>query len=78
MAAIGVTLPGINIGLPSFNMGSSASAGLSQDGAFFDFGQGDWNVNVAGSGYAAQGTGLTVTTALMIAAGGLLVWYLLK
>lgn len=46
-----MTLPPLNLNL---NQSNDATSRLSQDGASWDFSQGDWIINLAGSGKAAQ------------------------
>jgi hypothetical protein len=44
------------IPLPPLNLtfAGRAESGIGMDGSAWDFGQGDWNVNLAGSGVSLQ------------------------
>lgn len=44
-----IPLPPLN-----FTFAGRAESGIGMDGSAWDFGQGDWNVNLAGSGVAMQ------------------------
>lgn len=48
-----MALPGLP-GLPPVNASSSATSALTQNGNAWDFGQGDWIVNMGGSGTTIQ------------------------
>lgn len=84
MAGLSFSLPfgggggiGMGMGLPPLQFSSSASSGMDQSGAQFSAsGNGDWVVNLGGSGAGLQ-TASGGVNWLLIAAG-VAAWYLLR
>lgn len=84
MAGLSFSLPfgggggiGMGMGLPPLSLSSSASSGMDQSGAQFSAsGNGDWVVNLGGSGGGLQ-TASGGINWLLIAAG-VAAWYLLR
>ena len=84
MAGLNLAIPGVGslgiggMGLPPLQLSSSASSGMDQSGAQWSAsGNGDWVVNLAGSGSAVQSaTGGGINWWLVAAAGA--AWYLLR
>jgi hypothetical protein len=75
----GLDALGAGMGLPPLQLSSSARSDWQQNGARFSAsGNGDWVVNVAGSGTANQSASATggITWWQIAAAGA--AWYLLK
>jgi hypothetical protein len=70
-------IPGLNLALPSLNLGGTATLAQSWDGASFGAsGAGDWNVNLAGSGTSLQTSASGLNWLLIAAAAA--AWYVLK
>lgn len=68
---------GAGIGLPPLQLSSSASSGMDQRGAQTSAsGNGDWSVNIAGSGTALQAASGGINWWLV--AAGAAAWYLLR
>lgn len=84
MAGINFSLPfaggggiGVGMGLPPLSLSSSASSGMDQSGAQWSAsGNGDWSVNLGGSGTALQAASGGINWWLI--AAGALAWYLLR
>lgn len=86
MAGLSLSLPfaggggigmGAGIGLPPLQLSSSASSGMDQSGAQWSAsGNGDWVVNLSGSGSAVQSA--TGGINWWLVAAGVAAWYLLR
>lgn len=71
-----MNLPPLNLNL---NQATTATSGLSQNGARFEFGGGDFIVNQQGSGFSNQSASTSTTWMLIAAAAAVaLVFYLKK
>ena len=67
----------MGMGLPPLSLSSSASSGMDQSGAQWSAsGNGDWVINMGGSGTALQ-SGATGINWLLVA-GAVAAWYLLR
>lgn len=73
---VGIGLGGM--GLPPLQMSSAAHSGMDQTGSSFGASMGDWNVNVGGSGTAAQSATSMPLNWWLIAAVVGAVWYFRK
>lgn len=67
---------GFGMGLPPIGFSSSASSGMDQRGASIGASNGDFIVNMGGSGTALQGASGGLN--LWLIAAGVAAWYLLK
>lgn len=83
MAGLSLSLPfgggggmGFGMGLPPLQFSSSASSGMDQRGASIGASNGDFIVNMGGSGTALQGASGGLN--LWLIAAGVAAWYLLK
>ena len=71
-------MAGLPFSLPPLQLSSSASSGMDQSGAQFSAsGDGDWVVNLGGSGTALQAGAGGVNWLLIAAAAGA-AWFLLR
>ena len=83
MAGLNFSLPfaggggvGLGMGLPPLSLSSSASSGMDQSGAAFGASNGDWSVNLGGSGTSLQAASGGINWWLI--AAGVAAWYLLR
>lgn len=83
MAGINFSLPfaggggvGLGTGLPPLSLSSSASSGMDQRGASFGASNGDFVVNMGGSGTSLQGASSGMNWWLI--AAGAAAWYFLR
>lgn len=67
---------GMGLGLPPIGFNSSASSGMDQSGAHFGASNGDFIVNMGGSGVAFQGASGSLNWWLI--AAGVAAWYFLR
>ena len=72
-----MALPGLP-GLPNLSATSSAASPLNSSGSAADFGGGDWNVNLGGTGAASAVPGLAGVPWLLIAVAVGALWYFKK
>ncbi|CAN7402158.1 hypothetical protein LJR129_002486 [Acidovorax sp. LjRoot129] len=77
LAIPGVGSLGFGMGLPPLQLSSSASSGMDQRGAHFGASNGDFIVNMGGSGTSLQGASGGGINWWLIAAG-VAAWYFLK
>lgn len=70
-----MTLPPLNLNL---NQATTATSGLSQNGAQFDFGNDGWTVNLQGSGFSNQSAATSNTWIVLAAAAAVAVVFYLK
>ncbi len=84
MAGLSFSLPfaggggiGMGMGLPPLSLSSSASSGMDQSGAQWSAsGNGDWVINMGGSGTALQAA--TGGINWWLVAAGVAAWYFLR
>jgi len=72
-----MALPGLP-GLPNLSLASSAASAVNKQGSAWEFGGGDWNVNLGGTGSASAVPTSISTNMLLIAAIVGALWFLRK